>query len=68
MYGAHYFEGGCSWSMESAMPQILLMIDEQKKLKMDADDNIILDKPQMFCYHPHGILCFGFIWNGGFRS
>ena len=27
----------------------------------------IIETPQMYCYHPHGVFTLGFCWNGGIR-
>ena len=59
MNGAKYFEGGCSWSVETKreiIPEI------HYSTKSDT-----LNESEMYCYHPHGVFTLGFIWNGGVR-
>ena len=61
MNGAKYFEGGCSWSIENKQ-EIIPEIHYNR-----AGDYDTLNKAEMYCYHPHGVFTFGFIWNGGIR-
>jgi hypothetical protein len=35
---------------------------------MTQSDKKFLRQGMMLCFHPHGILCWGFLMNGGFRE